>query len=303
MPMASGTINSQPFTQEDLVTRGICILFGGECGEVCPHRFIRHRWNISLCPVSTLECCLGPAPDGEAAATYSTTTSTTVVSSTAPEYDVCGVLPSSSDTRKKRIVGGHTASHGSWPWLVALRNMLGSVTCSGAVIAQRWVVTAAHCFKYASNPNLWRVRVGEHDLFTNEDNERDLRIHRIIVHPQYSSQAPEAGQNHTIYSRYVNDIALIHLAEDTRIEPICLPTVQISNEDAELSNVIRTPDQLDGAADYSDNPRFGPTARRSLNLATGNEIPEGGTVLETGRRARQTGGNCWVAGWGVTLGW
>ncbi|KAK6993458.1 Transmembrane protease serine 12, partial [Biomphalaria glabrata] len=59
---------------------------------------------------------------------------------------ICGVLPSGS-LRKKRIVGGHTAAQGSWPWLVALRNFMGGISCSGAVIAQRWVVTAAHCFR------------------------------------------------------------------------------------------------------------------------------------------------------------
>jgi len=49
--------------------------------------------------------------------------------------------------RSKRIIGGTYAPRGAWPWQVALRFMTGIYMCGGALISDRWVVTAAHCLK------------------------------------------------------------------------------------------------------------------------------------------------------------
>ncbi|CAL1542749.1 unnamed protein product [Lymnaea stagnalis] len=296
-----GTAATMPFSDEELARIAemqLCTHFGGECGAVCPHRFIRHRHNVPLCPFTPLvqECCLGPATGEENSPALSmmTTTSTTVVTTPAPEYAQCGVLPSNS-LRKKRIVGGHAASPGSWPWLVALRSvMIGSHACSAAVVSQRWVITAAHCFKHVSSPTLWRVRVGEHNLIQHDDTERDIPIQEIIMHPGY--RALPHNENETIYNRYVNDIALIRLAEDARVQPICLPA---SGDEAEVSNVIDvTPTLAEAVSELSDNPRFGPTVRRSQGVAGENEIPS--EFQGTRRSQRRRDGNCWVAGWGVT---
>ena len=42
---------------------------------------------------------------------------------------------------EQRIVGGNTAERYSWPWIVHFDR----VGCGGTIIAQNWVVTAAHC--------------------------------------------------------------------------------------------------------------------------------------------------------------
>lgn len=46
-----------------------------------------------------------------------------------------------------RIVGGHKTEEGEWPWLVAIGTKLRGPHCGGSLIADRWVLTAAHCFK------------------------------------------------------------------------------------------------------------------------------------------------------------
>ncbi|EGW09760.1 3-phosphoinositide-dependent protein kinase 1 [Cricetulus griseus] len=45
-----------------------------------------------------------------------------------------------------RIVGGEDSMDAQWPWIVSiLKN--GSHHCAGSLLTNRWVVTAAHCFK------------------------------------------------------------------------------------------------------------------------------------------------------------
>ena len=46
----------------------------------------------------------------------------------------------------KRIVGGHLAVEGEWPWLVAFGPKDYGNICAGSLISPHWVLTAAHCF-------------------------------------------------------------------------------------------------------------------------------------------------------------
>jgi len=53
-----------------------------------------------------------------------------------------------SNSQEGRIVGGVEAGDNSWPWMVRLQlfDKHGMTTsCGGSVIANRWVLSAAHC--------------------------------------------------------------------------------------------------------------------------------------------------------------
>jgi len=112
-----------------------------------------------------------------------------------------------------RIVGGIEATPHSWPWQVALLSRAGAPTafCGGSIIAENWILTAAHCCPSARTGV---VRVGAHDLRNNEANAKTIAIKRIVSHPRYNA------------NNLQNDFCLLELAEsltfNEHVQPVCL---------------------------------------------------------------------------------
>ncbi|GAB0097788.1 CLIP domain-containing serine protease [Sergentomyia squamirostris] len=138
--------------------------------------------------------------------------------------DLCGISVNT------RIIGGEDAGPGQFPWMarLAYRNLTsGRVTyrCSGSVISDRYIVTAAHCVRnLIDDLQVVMVRLGELDTRSDLDCDaqstqctqaQDFEIDKIIPHSMYDSP------------KYANDIALIRLRRRTNssfISPLCLPT-------------------------------------------------------------------------------
>lgn len=101
--------------------------------------------------------------------------------------------------RQGQIVGGQAATPGEFPWQVMLLKGPGKqFWCGGSLIAQRWVLTAAHCLGDIRNVVLGAHRYGG---TTNEAERQVIAVKREIAHPAYGADRNISG-----------DIALLELA-------------------------------------------------------------------------------------------
>lgn len=91
------------------------------------------------------------------------------------------------------VTGGTPVSVNEIPYQIALFQN-GTFRCGGSILNEKWILTAAHCFDYPSNPNI--VKVG---ISTLNQNNQTFEIKQKVIHPNYS-----------IYNKD-NDIALVEI--------------------------------------------------------------------------------------------
>ncbi len=121
-----------------------------------------------------------------------------------------------SSQRSPRIIGGHEAEAGAWPWVAALihsdvQSLYYGHFCGGALIDATWVITAAHCtYDFATPlvPADIDAVLGVHDLA--DDVGQRIRVKTIIRHPKY------------IPNKNAYDIALLELEHPSTQEPVIL---------------------------------------------------------------------------------
>lgn len=119
---------------------------------------------------------------------------------------------------ESRIVGGHTASAGQFPYQVSLQTAIfRRHFCAAAIISQRYLLTAGHCIGghepcdfVAVVGSVWRNFAG----FT-------YKLRKIIRHDKYD------------FKTFKNDIALLLTADiiifSLYVQPIALPRWQNDN--------------------------------------------------------------------------
>jgi len=114
-------------------------------------------------------------------------------------------------TNDHKIVGGEPAAAHEFPFIVDLTRP--SHYCGGAVIAPKWIMTAAHCSQASASSYV--IVAGDHEQTTWDGLEQRRQVVRVIPHPNYNS------------GTFDNDIALMELAVPLNftdvVQPVRLP--------------------------------------------------------------------------------
>ena len=108
------------------------------------------------------------------------------------------------------------------PWMVSIvnKNQPDVAHCSGTLVAPKYIITAAHCFKHLPK-QAFEVVLGSDNLSQSPNNwqtyQKKFNIHHLHQHPDYNG-------------KYHFDAAIIELKDEVTfsegIFPICLPETE-----------------------------------------------------------------------------
>lgn len=137
--------------------------------------------------------------------------SATVIFSCNPTTD-CGC--SKELLNLPKIIGGQPVKPHSFPWVVSIRVQNYHI-CTGSIITESFIITAAHCTSTLSVLSDVTVVAGT-NLLTEIGQTRS--IFQIHQHPNFD------------LTTMTNDIAILHLSSpfnfnDSNVSSICLPAI------------------------------------------------------------------------------
>ncbi|XP_045197948.2 complement factor B-like [Mercenaria mercenaria] len=185
------------------------------------------------------------------------------------DYGQCGI------SGKTEIAqGSQKAAKGAWPWLgwlsVVSEGMLPR-TCGGAIVCDRWFLTAASCVSKVEdnvvipfNASQINVFLSDFDIYKKDKEEIWPVVKSVSIHDNYT------GEEIKPFGIRENDIALLDLGENATerpvfnkfLRPICFPTdnVTLGTADAQFEAMLAFPHSYDaytaGWGNAPDNAKY-----------------------------------------------
>lgn len=101
------------------------------------------------------------------------------------------------------IIGGSGATAGAWPSIAGIYHGQ-AVVCGATLVADDWVITAAHCLEpYLDHFGVTSIAVGRQNA-TNESEGETFTLKKAVRHPSFN------------FFNTANDIALVQLSGASR---------------------------------------------------------------------------------------
>ncbi|XP_001237553.4 transmembrane protease serine 9 [Anopheles gambiae] len=126
----------------------------------------------------------------------------------------CAPCSCGTNANNSKIVGGHEAEIGRYPWMVALYYN-NRFICGGSLINDRYVLTAAHCV-FGSDRSRFSVKFLMHDRTVPKEDSFERKVSYIMTNWFLN-----------VLVFITNDVALLKLSEPVplgeTIIPVCLP--------------------------------------------------------------------------------
>lgn len=123
------------------------------------------------------------------------------------KYGDCMSLNQNGFEINNRLAGGNDAAPGSFPFQVSLRHTTNSHFCGGALISERWVLSAASCV-YNKLPNQVLIVVGADSIWDGTI----YGCENITRHERFDSNT------------LVNDIAVLKTSRDVLNSTLVAPS-------------------------------------------------------------------------------
>ncbi|XP_066594934.1 chymotrypsin-1-like [Prorops nasuta] len=120
-----------------------------------------------------------------------------------------------------RIVGGHDASEGKYPYLAVIK-VLDQHYCAGSIVNKRFILTTAQCIPNVPKDKV-KITVGVTDL---ENRGEDYYVESYIAHPKFD------------FGKRKNDVALIKVDKDIKFSEKVQPIELLSKEHTEKTYLV-----------------------------------------------------------------
>ncbi|KAM5237888.1 complement factor D [Ctenodactylus gundi] len=118
-----------------------------------------------------------------------------------------------------RILGGREAEAHARPYMASVQ-MNGKHLCGGVLVAEQWVLSAAHCLDDADGTV--QVLLGGHSLSQPEPSKRRYNVSRAVPHPDSSPDTID------------HDLVLLQLAEKAEQGPAVRPA-PLQRQDSDVT--------------------------------------------------------------------